>query len=356
MTGALRINVSNGSFGTLGLRVNNTASGAHVHAEQMLSASGQLIVEGNLTFGDAITDAITVNAGSWTFANATNFAVSNAVNAFSIDTDTLSVDATNNRIGIRTTAPENPLEVVGTISGTTLKTSNGINASGAIITEGNMSGATLQGAGLYDCDTASTSKLLWDATTKKFSCGSDQGGSGMGLMRINGSSGAAGSDMTWQNLTANSSTCGTTALCSAIMTTTGVGAGTWKFKYTLIWQSAATATGIGFGINHTGTVGEFQALWYGISTGGTAATGTFDSDTTTGGGQMAEGKHDNGLNAVIGSASAGVDAANADQTAILEGIIVVTATGQLELKIASEVASSNVLVKADSTLELMKIE
>ncbi|MDD5025826.1 MAG: hypothetical protein PHH13_00450, partial [Candidatus Peribacteraceae bacterium] len=35
--------------------------------------------------------------------------------------------------------------------------------------------STFEGAGLTDCDTAATSKLLWDATTKKFSCGTDQG-------------------------------------------------------------------------------------------------------------------------------------------------------------------------------------
>ncbi len=35
----------------------------------------------------------------------------------------------------------------------------------------------LFGAGLTDCDTAATSKLLWDATNKVFSCGTDGGGS-----------------------------------------------------------------------------------------------------------------------------------------------------------------------------------
>jgi len=33
---------------------------------------------------------------------------------------------------------------------------------------------TMSGAGLADCDTAATSKLLWDATTERFSCGTDQ--------------------------------------------------------------------------------------------------------------------------------------------------------------------------------------
>ena len=40
---------------------------------------------------------------------------------------------------------------------------------------------TMSGAGLADCDTAATSKLLWDATTERFSCGTDQNDGGTGL-------------------------------------------------------------------------------------------------------------------------------------------------------------------------------
>jgi len=94
--------------------------------------TGSLVVEGDLTFGNAISDAITVNAGSWTFANDTNFALSGGVNGLSFDTDTLSVDALNNRIGINTTAPKTRLEVVGTISGSLIRASN-MTVSGAIV-------------------------------------------------------------------------------------------------------------------------------------------------------------------------------------------------------------------------------
>lgn len=181
MTGALRVQVTGGDSSTLGLRVTNTASGSHLHAEERLTSSGALTVEGNLTFGDAIGDAITVNAGSWSFQNAVNFAVTNAVNALSIDTNTLSIDALNNRIGIRTESPENPLEVVGTISGTVLQTTGNIVSSGSLIVESELTTGALRGAGLSDCDTGATSKLLWDATTGTFSCGADQTGAGGGL-------------------------------------------------------------------------------------------------------------------------------------------------------------------------------
>lgn len=180
-------------------------------------------------------------------------------------------------------------------------------------------------------------------------------GGGSNITRISGSSGAAGADITWQSLTTNSADVTTTTLSSSVMSTTNVGAGTWKFKYTLIYQTAATTTGIGFGINHTGTVSKFIADWKHITTGGAAATGIGDDVAATVAGQLAEGKSDRTLNAVIGSASAGVATANTNTLAILEGIIVVTATGTLELKIASEVAGSAVRIMANSTLELHKI-
>lgn len=358
MTGMLVIDITNGNRNTRGLNVINTISGAVVHASKTLTSSGDLVIEGNFFFGDSIADAVTVNAGAWSFSNATNFSLSNAQNAFSIDTDTFSVDALNNRIGIRTTTPDNPLEVVGTISGTSLRTSNGASHSGGLALETSLTGATIAGFGLPDCDTAATSKLLYDLTTKKFSCGTDQtgGGGGVSLTRIAGNSGAAGADMTWQNLTVDSATCTTVALCAASMTTTGVGAGTWKFKYTLIYQTAATTTGIAFGINHTGTAGQFQAMWTHITTGGAAATGIGDNDAATVAGQLAEGKHEGVLNAVLGSATAGVAVANSDILVVLEGIIVTTASGNLELKLGSEVAGSAVRLMADSTLELVKIE
>ncbi len=47
---------------------------------------------------------------------------------------------------------------------------------------GTVSGSSIQSFGLVDCDTGATSKLLWDATTGRFSCGTDQtGGSSGGL-------------------------------------------------------------------------------------------------------------------------------------------------------------------------------
>lgn len=54
MTGALRINLSSGF---LGLRVNQTASGAHIHAEQGLTSSGSITAEG--TISGSVVRAVT---------------------------------------------------------------------------------------------------------------------------------------------------------------------------------------------------------------------------------------------------------------------------------------------------------
>ena len=72
------------------------------------------------------------------------------------------------------------LEILGTASGRILHaqdlltSSGGIIAEGDILTHGNMSGATIAGAGLYDCQGAGN-KLTYNNATKKFTCEADQG-------------------------------------------------------------------------------------------------------------------------------------------------------------------------------------
>lgn len=51
----------------------------------------------------------------------------------------------------------------------------------------------------------------------------------------------------------------------------------------------------------------------------------------------------------------GVDTLDADELAQIEGLFIVTVTGSLEIKIASEVAASAVRLMAGSTIELHKM-
>src|SRR3990167_852712 len=68
----------------------------------------------------------------------------------------------------------------GHLSGTTASLSGNFQTSARIIggTASHSLAGSFSGAGLSDCDTAATSKLLWDVTGGKFSCGTDATGGG----------------------------------------------------------------------------------------------------------------------------------------------------------------------------------
>lgn len=78
------------------------------------SVNNSLTIDGDTTIGNASGDAVTVNSATWTFANDTNFALSGGVNGLSFDTSTLSIDATNDRVGIGNTAPVSHLDISST--------------------------------------------------------------------------------------------------------------------------------------------------------------------------------------------------------------------------------------------------
>jgi hypothetical protein len=177
--------------------------------------------------------------------------------------------------------------------------------------------------------------------------------SGAVLTRINASSGAAGVDLTWQKLSADAAAI-TSTTPSAVMTTTGLSAGVYSFKYHVRYQSAATTTGLGTAVNYTGTSGAFLMITSHVSTGTTGATGISDQVNATNAGQLVEGKAERVKNTVT-STTAGVDTASADQFMIVQGTIEVTGAGNLELKISTEVSGSGITVKAGTLLELNKI-
>ncbi len=83
-----------------------------------------------------------------------------------------------------------------TVSGAVIYGSQTVRSSGSLTWEGAASGATLyvggsiNGAGLGDCDDGTNSKLLWDATLGRFSCGTDQTGS-ISIINLGGASAQA---------------------------------------------------------------------------------------------------------------------------------------------------------------------
>ncbi len=76
-----------------------------------LEVGGTFGTAGNVTFGDAVGDTVTSNAGAWTFANDTTVALTGGLNGLNFDSDTLSIDATNNRVGIGEAAPDDPFHI-----------------------------------------------------------------------------------------------------------------------------------------------------------------------------------------------------------------------------------------------------
>ena len=171
--------------------------------------------------------------------------------------------------------------------------------------------------------------------------------------RINGSTGASGEYKTLQKLSSNSAD-NTAAAPAVVMTTTGLGVGTWHFKYVVLYQTAATTTGIKLIANHTGTVTRFNSIMYFTDNSATASTGVGNSATGAAIGRVFSVYAESAKNTGAFS-SVGVQVANSNVLAVLEGSMVVSVSGNLELKIGTEVVGSAVRIMADSVLELTKI-
>lgn len=144
---ALRVGVSSGAINNYGLAVeasgtqtlwissnaDNTTSAAGIAfgssrdtnlyrsaantlmTDDSLTVAGNLSVQGNTTLGNANTDTLTITGTAVTLPNNLNF-----------DSDTLYIDATNNRIGIGDATPDFKLDVEGT------STAGGVGASEAL--------------------------------------------------------------------------------------------------------------------------------------------------------------------------------------------------------------------------------
>lgn len=132
------------------------------------------------------------------------------------------------------------------------------------------------------------------------------------------------------------------------------GLGTFRFKYYIRYQAGATTTGVRFSVNHAGTVSMFNAIMRHPTSLATAADANADQDivTATGGLESifaARAKSTAGWGTTLS-----VDTANADMLCIIEGIMTVTADGEIELWHGSEVAAAST-TKAGSVLLLNKI-
>jgi hypothetical protein len=102
-----------GSTTTLGDSLITQAAGTD-------TVGGNLSVTGNTTIGDAAGDTLTCNAATWSLPNDVSVSLGGDINGLNFDSNTLSIDAANNRIGIGTAAPETDLDIHATVGLTPL--------------------------------------------------------------------------------------------------------------------------------------------------------------------------------------------------------------------------------------------
>ncbi len=144
----------------------------NVDANSGLDVTGALTVSTTSTLSGAVSVGSTLGVtGATTLSSTASVAGALAANGgitFDNSTDTLGAHTLAGTLDANT----NLLTNIGD-SGTDFVSGGGITFAGHV-TLSSDSSEGLSGGGLSDCDTASTSKLMWDATTNKFSCGSDQ--------------------------------------------------------------------------------------------------------------------------------------------------------------------------------------
>ena len=145
----------------------------------------------------------------------------------------------------------------------------------------------------------------------------------------------------------------TTTLTEVTNLSTATGTGTYIFQYMLITQSAATTTGQRFSVNYDGTVTSFVANWYGVDATATASTAAMSQAATGAAMQVFSVNSARAKSTTGWGTSISVDTANADMLVLIDGIMIVTVAGNIELWHASEVAASST-VKAGSSLILTK--
>jgi stage V sporulation protein SpoVS len=155
-------------------------------------------------------------------------------------------------------------------------------------------------------------------------------------------------------LAANSADITGTTL-TTVMTITGVGVGRYTFKCQLIFQTTATTTGIQVAVNHTGTTTQFAVLNRWVDTLATATTGGVTGAGAVAAGNVHGSHSTRTKNVGIGAVNVSVDAANADTIMTIEGFMVVSVSGSLEIKLAAELAALVCRAMQGSFLELKKL-
>lgn len=126
--------------------------------------------------------------------------------------------------------------------------------------------------------------------------------------------------------------------------------GVYVFNYYVLYQSAATTTGVRFDVNFTGTVTKFawNQMWVDVSA--TAATAAADQDAVLSTGSVYGAFASRAKGTAGRGTTISVDTANADMLMRIEGIMIVTVAGDLELWHGSEVAAASTVLAGSSLI------
>ncbi|MFA6586244.1 MAG: hypothetical protein WCS86_03750 [Candidatus Paceibacterota bacterium] len=301
--------------GTASININGTV-GATTPTTGVFTT---LSSNGNTTIGDASGDTLTANAATWTFANDTNFVLTGGTNGLSFDTSTLSIDATNNRVGIGTTDPGAALEVNGdillskeaprTISVATSTTAN--TAGGAL--------SVVAGAGV-----ATNANGGAISVTGGLGVGSGNGGAVNITSGAAGATGASGAVAIISGATTNGAT-------GAVSLKSGNASGAGNNASGAITIQSGTTTGTGapgeIAITGAAAVAAQNVAGAGITlTGGLAGgTGTGGAITLTSG-RGGAGASGNGGNINITSGAGGASAGTSGIITISSGTVTAGST------------------------------
>jgi hypothetical protein len=146
--------------------------------------------------------------------------------------------------------------------------------------------------------------------------------------------------------TANSTTTGVeiTGLNKTLST------GTYAFQYLIRYQSSATTNGVKFGVNFTGTQTLLVASMRVQESTTAASTGA--ASQAASGGRLVSGSSTRTASTTAPNLgpTISVDTMDADMLATIEGLIIVTASGDLELWHGSETATASTVMAGTSLI------
>lgn len=265
-----------------------TVSGALVKAKNTLASSGTIVAEGAISGASLYVATSIQGSGLVDCDLATQtLAWDTTTGRFSCGTDSDTTYTAGRGLGLSAGIFTLNSTITGslvnftTVSGSVLKATNSLNSSGTLVFEGAASGSSLylgtslKGAGLVnDCDTAGTSKLLWDTTTGRFSCGTDTdtnttytAGRGLGL--------------TSTSFSLNTTITGSLLEFSTVSGALVYGKNTVASSGSLVWEGAGSGASLylgaslqGAGLVTCSNASTSKLLW-------TSATGRFSCGTDT---------------------------------------------------------------------------